>query len=262
MISWLLAGIADFRAAIDKRNVWLALAIEDIGDQHRHTYLGPLWLLINYLAFTGTFVIIFGRSFPIPNFAIYVAVGLFVWLYISEVITLSISLFAREEGFIKGTTLPLAVYVMRLTMQSLIRAGYAASGCVVIVLFAGNPIEAVWLWSLVALLLIFAVTPAAITLLAVAGAYFPDLQFVVANVMRVGMFLTPIFWIGDNSGGMRQAIYQWNPFTYFLEIVRAPVYAGAIPLDAYAVALPICIVTWIAALMSLGFSRHRLVFVL
>lgn len=262
MISWLLAGIADFKAAIGRRNVWLALAIEDIGDQHRRTYLGPLWLLLNYLAFAGTFVIIFGRYSAIPNFATYVAIGLFAWLYISEVITLSVSLFVREEGFIKGTTLPLAVYIMRMTMQSFIRAGYAAVGCLAIVLFAGNTVDLAWLWSLAALLLIFAVTPAAITVLAVAGAFFPDLQFIVTNVMRIGLFLTPIFWIGSSSGGLRQIIYQWNPFTYFLEIVRAPIYAGTLPGDAYAVVLPICAITWIVALISLGFARDKIVFVL
>jgi len=55
-------------------------------------------------------------------------IGLLVWFYIMETIVQSTSLFTREESFIKGTTLPLTVYVMRLTMESIIRAGYAAIG--------------------------------------------------------------------------------------------------------------------------------------
>ena len=50
------------------------------------------------------------------------------------------SLFAREESFIKGTTLPLTVYVMRLAMQSVIRAGYALVGCLAILLLSGTPL--------------------------------------------------------------------------------------------------------------------------
>ena len=92
----------DIRRGFTMRRVWMALAQEDIGDQHRRTTLGPLWLLINYLLLTGAFVVIFGHQTAIPDFAAYVGTGLFVWLYISEVITQGISLFTREQSFIQG----------------------------------------------------------------------------------------------------------------------------------------------------------------
>lgn len=262
MIDSLKRGVADFREAIVKRNVWLALAIEDIGDQHKRTYLGPIWLLVNYLAFAGALIIIFRPGSTVPNFASYMAVGLFVWFYLTEVISLSVSLFAREESFIKGTTLPISTYVLRHTAQSVIRAGYAACGCIVIVLLTGSPTGVIWFWSLLAILLIIAATPAVVIVLAVGGAYFPDLQFVVSNIMRIGLFLTPIFWAGTGSSGFRNVIYQWNPFTYFLEIVRAPIYLGTIPYQAYAVCLPICAVLWVLALILLGHARRRIAFVL
>ena len=262
MFDSLRNGIADFGAAIQKRNVWLALAIEDIGDQHKRTYLGPIWLLVNYLAFAGTFIVVFGSRSPIPNFSIYVAIGLIVWLYISEVFTLSVSLFTREEGFIKGTTLPLSVYVLRQTTQSIIRTGYAVCGCIAIVLYSGATIQPTWLWSVLSMLLIFAATPAAVLIFAVMGAYFPDLQFIVTNIMRIGLFLTPIFWIDAGSGGLRSVIYFWNPFTYFIEIVREPIYSGTVPIDAYVICVPACAALWIGALIVLGLARRRVAFIL
>ena len=45
------------------RHVWLALAQEDIDDQHRRTTLGPIWMLANYLIYMIAFMLIFnGRS--------------------------------------------------------------------------------------------------------------------------------------------------------------------------------------------------------
>src|SRR4051812_12709591 len=115
----LLLALDDLSSAYRRRRVWIALANEDIGDQHRRTTLGPLWLLVNYLAFAGTFVVIFGPSEGRGNYATHVAVGLFVWVYINEVVSQAITLFVREESFIKGTVLPLTIYVMRMTMQVL-----------------------------------------------------------------------------------------------------------------------------------------------
>ena len=51
-------ALRDIGDAVRRRRVWMALASEDIGDAHRRTLLGPLWLLLNYLAFVGVIVLI------------------------------------------------------------------------------------------------------------------------------------------------------------------------------------------------------------
>ncbi|CAN0653706.1 ABC transporter permease [Nitratireductor aquimarinus] len=242
-------------------HVWIALAHEDIGDQHRRTTLGPLWLLINYLAFAGTFIFVINRGDASSlNYAAYVAAGLLVWFYIMEVITMSVTLFTREESFIKGTTLPLTVYVMRLFGQSVVRAAYAAAGCLAILFLSGVYPSVYWLASIAGLFLILITTPAAILLFAFSGAYFPDSQFIVSNLMRIGMFLTPVFWTYQGSGGLRHLFYYWNPFTYFLEIVRMPIVSDVVPFHAFAVCLSISLLLWGTALTLLGKLRQQVVF--
>jgi lipopolysaccharide transport system permease protein len=261
MIGVIGNALVDIRAGLRMHRVWMALAQEDIGDQHKRTALGPAWLLINYLAFAGTFLVVFGHDNHAPNYPAYVAIGLFVWFYILEVINLSVSLFAREESFIKGTTLPLTVYVMRLTAQSVIRAGYALAGCVAILLLAGTPVTGAWLMAAAGLLLLLIATPAAVVVFATIGAFFPDLEFVVQNLMRLGMFLTPVFWVHKGDGGVRGIFYYWNPFTYFLEIVRVPVIAGEIPARSFALCILLTLALWCLAVFCLGRFRKQIVFV-
>jgi ABC-type polysaccharide/polyol phosphate export permease len=264
MLQTLESARSDIRAAFKLRHVWIALASEDIGDQHRRTALGPFWLLINYLAFAGTFVLLFHHGGEgAANYPAYVAIGLLVWFYIMETITLSVSLFVREESFIKGTTLPLSVYVMRLAMQGVIRSGYALAGCLAILLMSGVPPTAAWGWSALGLAVLLAATPAAIIVCAFFGAYFPDSQFIVANLMRIGMFLTPVFWVhAAGTGGAQGAFYYWNPFTYFLEIVRIPILSGELPANALALCVAMSAVLWLIALILLGRYRREIVFVL
>jgi lipopolysaccharide transport system permease protein len=256
-------ALADMRDGLRLRRVWMALAHEDIGDHHRRTTLGPFWLLLNYLAFAGSFIFLIRRGDGGDyNYPAFVATGLFAWFFIMDVITASTSLFLREEGFIKGTTLPLSVYIMRLFMQSVIRASYALLGCLIILLFSGLEITLIWLWSTLGIAIILFAVPPAIILFAFLGAFFPDSQFLVSNLMRIGMFLTPVFWTPEESGGFRHFFYYWNPFTYFLEIIRFPILWGTVHVDAFLISLAIGLSLWVVALLLLGRLRRQVVFVL
>jgi len=255
------SALTDIRAGIDRRRVWIALATEDIFDQHRRTTLGPFWLLINYFAFAATFIFIFTPAPRDPLFAIYVAVGLLVWTYITDTITQAVSLFEREQGFIKGTTLPLSVYIMRLVLQNLIRSGYALIGCVVILLLAGVVVTGAWFWSVLGVGVVLVASPAVAAVFAFLGVFFPDSQFIVANLMRVAMFASPIFWANPGHDPLREVLYTWNPFTYFINVVREPIVDGTAPLSALGISVAITLALWMLALLLLGMFRRQVAFI-
>ncbi len=94
------------------------------------------------------------------------------------------------------------------------------------------------------------------------GAYFPDSQFIVQNMTRIGMFLTPVFWAHTGSGGAREIVYYWNPFTYFLEIVRVPIVSGDVPVRSLLLCAAIALGAWMVAMFLMGRYRREVVFVL
>ena len=255
-------GFRDLSEGVRLRRVWVALAQEDIGDQHKRSTLGPLWLLINYFVFIAIFLFLFQRGASIPYYASYMALGLWIWFAISEAISHGVALFVREEGYIKGTRLPLTVYVMRLVMQAALRMCYTAVGCAVIILLCGPALTIAAFASIAGVLVVFLVMPATVIIFGFLGAYFPDGQYIVSNLMRVGMFLTPVFWMPDRQSGIRLAAYQYNPFTYFVEVVRMPIFDGVVPYTAFGVCLTIGLAVWIFALFLLGRFKRNLVFVL
>jgi lipopolysaccharide transport system permease protein len=255
-------AFADLGAGLSRWRVWVALASEDIGDQHKRTTLGPLWLLINYLAFAATFIYVFHTGQTTADYRIYVATGLVVWFYIMEIISTSVTLFVREESFIKGTTLPLSVYVMRAALQSVIRAGYALVGCIAILMLGGVGVTPAWAWSVVGLLLILVTTPAVITCFAFLGVFFPDSQYVISNLMRVAMFVTPVFWSDPGAGGFRGALYHYNPFTWFLDIARTPILSGQPAFKELVLCLIVGGLMWAVAIVLLGSLRRQVALVI
>jgi len=233
---------------------------EDIGDQHRRTVLGPVWILVSYGLYVGAFIAIFGRE-AAEGFPLYIATGMMVWLVIQEMIIQSASLFIREESFIKGTRLPLTVYILKLSFQTLVRSGYVAIGWLAIVLTVGLPGPMAWVEFVTGVLLVMVIVPPTITVLAILGALLPDLQFILQNVMRVGLFLTPIFWL-PHGDSIRTAVYRWNPFTYMIEVVRTPILTAEWPMTAILVCFLIFAVMSVAALVLLAKYRNRIVFAL
>jgi ABC-type polysaccharide/polyol phosphate export permease len=260
MFEYARSGLADLDAALKLRGVWWELASEDVVDSHRKTMLGPVWPLLNYLLFVGTLVLILGRHAAHPNFTAYIASGMLVWLFISDVMTMSATLFAREQSFIKGTTLPISLYVLRQTMMISLRSSYALLGAVPILLYCGIEITPALLSVGSAILLLLLAAPAVAILLGMAGAYFRDIQFIVGNAMRLLMFLTPVFWINNDMGGLRGMLYHWNPLTHYIEIVRMPIVEGSVPLNSWAVVVPLTACLLAAALLMLGKFKRQIVF--
>lgn len=252
-------AIADILAGWRHRRLWMTLAREDISDQHRRTILGPLWILVNYSLFVGAFILIFGVNSNVENFVLYVATGWLVWSYFSDVIAISPSLFRQEASFIMGTALPLSVYVLKLTVQVLVRGGYAFIGWILIVLWSG------WLptWSgtaeaIAGTVLIIACTPPLIMTLAIVGSLFSDLQFILSNLLRVGMFLTPIFW-APTSERFQNLMAQWNPLAHFIDLIRSPLIYGYTRMDSLIVSVSMFILFNILAIFLLGKYRNTIV---
>ncbi len=264
MIKVFKDALRDLHNGLKMHRVWIALASENIGDQHRHTMLGPIWLLVNYLAFATAFIFIFNaatRVFPITP----PTLPRVSWSgsTMMDVISQSVSLMSHEESLIKGTTLPLSVYFMRLTMQSIIRAGYTLVACLAIVIFAQTPVTYAWLYSVLGIALILAVTPAVVIIFSFVGVYFPDSRYIVSNAMRVGMFFAPVFWTHKNgTDSLRNSLYCWNPFTYFIEIVREPILLGGAPIMGFLVCFITGVLCWTLALTLLGLLRKQIVFIL
>lgn len=260
MLEFISRGLADIGSALKLSRVSWELASEDVADSHRRTMLGPIWPLLNYLLFVGTLLMIFGNPAGDFNYTAYVASGMLVWLFISETLTTSSSLFRREQGFIKGTVLPISVYVMRQTLVTTLRSLYALLGAVPIILWSGIQITPALLSVVPAVLLLLLTAPAIAMLFGLAGAFFRDFQFVVTNSMRLMMFITPVFWTHGNIGGWRGVLYHWNPLTHYIDIVRRPVIEGVVPMNSWAVTLTGSALLVAAALLLLGKLRRQIVF--
>jgi lipopolysaccharide transport system permease protein len=223
---------ADIMGGFARWRLWLRLGWNDILQRYRRSVLGPFWLT----ASTAVMVIALGALYaklfnqPIDDFLPYFCVGLLVWNLISSYMIESGVLFTGSESYIKQISLPYSVYLYRSSWAKLI-------------IFAHNFVI------YFGVLLYFQIWPGVVALLAIPGlmivvlngtiasltigivsARFRDIPQLIASVVQILFFITPIFWKPETLRG-HAYVTDFNPFFHLLEIVRAPL-LGHLPTTA------------------------------
>ena len=72
--------------------------------------------------------------------------------------------------------------------------------------------------------------------------------------MRIAFFLTPVMWIPEMLGS-RAYLALYNPFAYFVELIRAPLLGQAVPALTWMLVLGVTATGWAAAWAV--FARYR-----
>jgi ABC-2 type transport system permease protein/lipopolysaccharide transport system permease protein len=91
------------------------------------------------------------------------------------------------------------------------------------------------------------------------SARFRDIPMIIASIVQVMLFMTPIFWSADMLPG-RTALLDGNPFYHFVTILRSPLLGQVPPLENWMAAIAITVVGWLLALLFYTAYRWRLAF--
>jgi ABC-type polysaccharide/polyol phosphate export permease len=225
--------------------------------RYRRSKIGPIWETINILFLVGgmtvvSSAVIGGR--PAQNLP-YIGLGMIIWTAISALVNEGTGTFLVNAAYITGSTMPVDLYIGRTVCKSFITFCHHVVLYVLALLFL--PIYFGWLslFSLIGLALLFLNGFWVVGVLAFLSARFRDLEMIVRNLMQVAFFVTPIFWSHTLLAGKRRAIVDWNPFFYFLELVRRPLLGELPPFYFYIVVLAITGLGY--ALLYLVYRRLR-----
>lgn len=262
IIRQLRLAIDDIKSIYYRRSVWYNFAIEGIRDQYRMTLLGPIWMLLNYVIFVGSLILVFSEFNNDSNIISHISIGVLVWNFMSETISESLYVFKREAALIKGTPLGLTVYMMQSFLQSLIRLTMSVVPCIIFISFDDGIYYINIIYTLMGVILLAVTAPSVIAVVSILSVYAPDSQYIISNVLRIVFFLTPVFWNTDRVGSHIINIVYVNPFFHFISIVRDPLVDNNIPGDSYVIALTLALALYLLAFVLLIKAKKDLVFFL
>jgi ABC-type polysaccharide/polyol phosphate export permease len=250
-------ALTDLAKGLRSWQLWGALGWDDIRQRYARSVIGPFWLTLSMAILVAGLAVVYGSLFgmPLSEYLPYIGTGLIVWGFISTCIIDGCGTFYADAPAIKQIPAPLSIYAYRMVWRTLIVFLHNITIYVVILV-------SVRLWpglgnlllALVGLLLLCVNGVWVSLFLGMASARFRDIPPIVASFVQVAFFVTPIFWRADQLPG-KAAIAKYNPFFYYIEILRQPLLGHVLPVKHWAIVLGLTALGWLVSLAA--FIRYR-----
>lgn len=255
-------ALRDLRAGIGDVALWGRLGARDLARRYRRTLLGPLWGSARVGIFVMALGLVGSRLMPGSGvlYVPYVAAGMVIWTFLLETTTEYSMLFTSRGQLIRQIKLPYSLLVcIALWRHFLIMLHHFVIVAIAMIVY-GVPLTSATPLVLIGLLALIAVMLPWGIVIAIACARFRDLQPLIASILQIAFFVTPVFWLPSQLSSGAGPIVGFNPAYYFIEIVRAPL-LGAAPDPLCWIVVPILIaLTWAIAIALLARTRHRIAF--
>ena len=252
----LTLAVEDLKEGICDIYIWPMLGWLEIKQRYRRSVLGPFWLTISTGALIGGMGPLYGRLFglDISTYFPYLAISFIVWTFIAGIINDACTAFISAEGYIKQIKVPLTVHILRMVWKNLIIFAHNLVIIFAVLLFWPPAVD--WHVALIPLgVLAIAINGVWLgILLGLLCARFRDIPQIVNSLVLIAFFLTPVIWKASMLGRNQWAA-TWNPLYHFLEVVRAPLVAGATNWFSWTVVLGITIVGYTVSFVM--FARYR-----
>jgi lipopolysaccharide transport system permease protein len=231
-------ALGDLAKGFARWRLALALARLDIRNRYRGSVLGPFWLTLSTAIMVSCIGILYAQLFQMPLAAYlpFLTVSLLIWNTIAQTVSDACNSLISAEGVIRQMPLPYTVHVLRFVLRNAIIAAHNLP--LILVVFVIFGVMPGWggLLALAGLGLIAVNAFAIGMLLGMICARFRDVQQIVASVMQLAFFLSPVLWKPELLKEM-QVLLPLNPFYVLMQTVRGPLLEGGAPLLIWAAAL-------------------------
>ena len=249
------------------RHFLMALVKLGLRQRYRRSVLGIGWSLLNPLAMTVVFTVVFsnllGNGDPI-GYAASVLTGMAVWGFLRDSALNGCRCFMANEAYIRQSPIPYTVYTLGTVLG---QASHTLIALAVVVVMSaifksdGTVLSRVALVSpglRVALLAAWAVA----TISAFGTVYFHDTQHLLEVGAQILFFLTPIMYtrklLDDKS---LDKILRGTRVYWILELTRAPLLTGHMPTgQMYAAGAGVAVALVGLAIGTVAWLQKRVIF--
>ena len=213
------------------KGILFNFAISDLKIRYRNSILGVLWSFVEPLLLLTVLFVVFSTmfKFEIPNFPIYLLLGIVCYRFFQNGTSLALNSLTNRSATITQIYFPRSIPGLSAGITSAIMLI-----CELVVLsifmalFQFIPPITILLLPLVLALELLLVFGIALPL-SVLNVKFKDTEFIWGVVLSAGFFLTPIFYQFDMLPEMIQNVLQFSPMVQIVTMAHHVVLYGTLP---------------------------------
>lgn len=216
--------INEMTAIVRYFHMWSLLGWYDIKQRYRRSLIGPFWITISTGIMVGSIGLMFSTIFkmPVREFLPYFAVGQIMWLLMSMQLNDACTMFIQYQSIIKQISVPLSVHVLRKLWYNFILFLHNILIVIIVLVVTGNGFSWEALYVIPALMLILTLLFLLSVILGIVCTRFRDITQIVAVIIQLIYFFTPIFWMRKALPAKYSWVTNFNPFYHMIELVRSP----------------------------------------
>jgi len=255
------SGVKDVLDGFRSYPVWMTLGMQDIRQRYRRSMLGPFWITLTMLVTIAGMGPLYGALLKqdLHAFVPYLSLGIITWGLISTLILDGCTAFTSADSIIRSVRLPLSLHALRGIYRNLLIFLHNIVAYIPIMLYVGIAPQVSWLLAIPGVLLIVLAAFPASLILSIFCTRFRDMQPIVASIVQLAFFLTPIIWRPENLG-TRAYLANYNPLYLFMELVRGPILGKLPSIGVYSTTIGITVLLYVIAMPLFIRFRSRVAF--
>ena len=217
-----------FRHAWNYRSLFVRFVAIKISAKYKDSALGFAWSLVNPLSFLLVFIFLKSKvfHFNIPNYAIFVLIGLWIWNFIqSSCIDSCMSIFEYSD-VVKKIPFPKILHPLSTVASHLIHFILTLPCLYIYMLVIHAPFLKGMILVPFAMILMFCFTAGLACFISIIAVIFRDIRYILEVVFRIVFFLTPVFYSVSQVPDPYRRIISLNPIYFFIDCFRKLIYAN------------------------------------
>ncbi|WP_238212651.1 ABC transporter permease [Caballeronia novacaledonica] len=252
-------AISDLRESLFRWRLWMLLGWLEIRQRYARSRIGPFWLTISTSVMVTSIGLVYGTLFGqnMQDYLPFLAVSLVFWNMFSSIVSEGAVAYMNSATYIRQIRTPRLVFVLQVLWRNVVILGHNLIIVVALLLIFGvRDLRAIPL--VIPGFALFILNAAWIAMLAaLVSARFRDLPQIIAALLQVAFYVTPIIY-KPTSLNRFSWIVELNPLAYFIELVRSPLIGVFPSLLSWAVGCGMALIGWMVALFFTGRYERRI----
>lgn len=207
------------------------LVSRDFKTKYTRSVLGVFWSFLNPLLTMLVQYIVFSTLFKsaIPNFALYLLIGIVCFNYFSEASSMSLQSIVGNASLITKVYMPKYIYPVSRVLSSTINLLLSLIPLAGVMLLTGTKIRPAILLLPFGLICLMMFCTGIGLLLSTAMVFFRDTQFLWGVLSMIWMYATPIFYPETIIPAAVMPLYKMNPLYHIIRFIRSILIDGVSP---------------------------------
>lgn len=210
----------------DKKNLIVALALNDFKKKYVTSYLGLFWSFVQPLINIGVYWFVFSVGFKMANveegvpYILWLVCGLIPWYYFSDVFNSGTNVLYEYNYMLKQLVFKPAILPSIKILSNLITHLFFSGIIVIICLFYKMQFSLYNLQYFYYLLCMIYLLIGTCLLFGSLKVFLPDIGEIIMVILQLGVWITPIMWNIKTLSPRLEFIFKLNPMYYIISGYR------------------------------------------